>query len=137
MGKPVVGLAKGSYVFTYLSQHLYGGAAMPWTGTPNNTIRPQETTHDIWSQPINTGISTNDPVQVYADDGFHRMAGLLKEGSHPIEYLAQRDQDGSSHYPIAVQGKTGYWGFAEDSFSAYNDTLEDVFLNFLSYMLTK
>ena len=70
-GKPVVGLAKGSYVFSYLSQHLSGGSAMAWTGTPNNTIRPQETTHDIWNQPNDTGIATNDPVQVYVDDGFH------------------------------------------------------------------
>ena len=110
---------------------------MGWTGTPNNTIRPQELAHALWSAPLDTGISTGDPVQIYSDAGYHYMAGFLEEGTDPIEYLAQRDQDGSSHYPIAVRGSTAYWGFAAESFSQYNDTLKTIFLNLLAFMLSK
>jgi len=113
MGVPVIGLVEGAYVFRFLSQRLTGGSCMGWTGTPNNTIQPQEITHDIWKTPFNLNISSSDPIQIYIDDGFHYMYGLLQDGADPVEYLAQRDLDASSHYPVAVQGTTAYWGFDE------------------------
>lgn len=136
-GKPIVGLCEGASVFAYLSQHLTWGGCMGWSGTPNNTIRPHEFSHPLWNTPNNLGISTSDPVQIYTDDGFHRIVGLLQEGTDPVEYLAQRDQDGSLHYPIAVQDFTAFWGFARESLSEYNETLKNLFMNLLTYMLTK